>query len=149
MLATGDMASQMYHQSMDMLNHYMQEHRLPPDLRRNMRSFMIHSREIHRARFYQDTLMQMSPQLRGELAMHVHAKWITEVKFFNASAKESEPFICAIAVRLDNEAFAPRERLISDGDLTEKMFTVQRGLVARLGRVLGRGKVGGGRYFRS
>lgn len=143
MLATGDMASQMYHQSMDMLNHYMQEHRLPPDLRRNMRSFMIHSREIHRARFYQDTLMQMSPQLRGELAMHVHAKWITEVKFFNASAKESEPFICAIAVRLDNEAFAPRERLISDGDLTEKMFTVQRGLVARLGRVLGRGKAVG------
>jgi hypothetical protein len=41
---------------MDHLNSYMQEVRLPQELRVEMRLFFMQAKAVHRAHFYQDTL---------------------------------------------------------------------------------------------
>ena len=55
---------------MDLLNTYMQDQKLPPRERVEMREFFTLSREIHRTHFYKDLLTMMSPRLRGIVSMH-------------------------------------------------------------------------------
>lgn len=53
---------------------------------------------------------------------------------------ERREFTTAVALALEPMAFAPKELLIRIGEFTERMYIIQRGLVARMGRVLGAGR---------
>ena len=56
------------------------------------------------------------------------------------SPDETRMFISALAVKLVSLAYVPQELLIREGEFTNTMFIIQRGIVARLGRVLGAGR---------
>lgn len=67
-----DVASTVYYQALDDLNRYMHELRLPTDLQIRLREYFQHCQQLHRNKHYQGLLLQMSPTLRGEVAMHSH-----------------------------------------------------------------------------
>ena len=66
-LGTSGQATRIFHQSMDHLNEFMESKRLPLEMRRRVREYFIHSKAIHRERFYSQNLELMSPLLRGEV----------------------------------------------------------------------------------
>lgn len=75
---------------------------------------------------------------------HTHARcrgWVSKIPFFMSdSPDETRMFISALAVKLVSLAYVPQELLIREGEFTNTMFIIQRGIVARLGRVLGAGR---------
>lgn len=58
-----------YHKTMDELNIFMVENKLPVELRVRLREYFQHCRQLQRAQHYQDLLVHMSPMLRGEVAV--------------------------------------------------------------------------------
>lgn len=126
---------------MDHLNTFLAEINTPQTKRREIREYFHHCRQLFRAEYYNNLLLQMSPKLRGDVALHCHCLWVEQISFFRAeSDEERQAFITAIALNLNLEAYAPKELIIKTGEFTEKMYIIQRGLVARLGRVLGAGR---------
>ena len=59
-----------------------------------------------------------------------------QVPFFaGTTEKERGPFITAVSLQLKPEAYAPDELIIRPGELTEKMYIIQRGIVGYQGRI--------------
>ena len=139
-----DMATKIFRQSMDHLNLYMGENRLPQTMRVRMRNFFLRAREMHRERFYHETLQIMSPTLRGEVLAMTQGDWIQKVPFFcGAPPKEQRDFMSALVLCLKTELFAQQDMVVQEGELCNDMYIIQRGLVACLGRVLSRGRLVG------
>merc|ERR1719160_1094757 len=57
----------------------MRDRKLPESMKRRLRSFFLLSKELHQAQRYTSLLVQMSPQLQGEVARATNLKWITKV----------------------------------------------------------------------
>ena len=140
-VASMDEATIAYHQTVDHLNNYMEETGLPENVRVKMREYFAHCRVMLRHQYYHDVLINLSPGLRAEFALFLHADWVSKVWFFNTyDQQEQGPFITALATSVVARVFPPRETIIYEGEETENMFIIQRGLIARLGRILGGGK---------
>eukprot|EP00500_Bicosoecida_sp_ms1_P000700 CAMPEP_0203808006 /NCGR_PEP_ID=MMETSP0115-20131106/1370_1 /ASSEMBLY_ACC=CAM_ASM_000227 /TAXON_ID=33651 /ORGANISM="Bicosoecid sp, Strain ms1" /LENGTH=879 /DNA_ID=CAMNT_0050716689 /DNA_START=358 /DNA_END=2994 /DNA_ORIENTATION=- len=132
-----DKATSSYLQALDNLNRYMAEIKLPNDLRLQLREYFDHCRQLHRNKYYQGLLLQMSPSLRKAVAMHCHSVWIRAVPFFNAPEDdERSEFVASISVVLVPMAFAPLEKIVLEGEKTSKMYIIQRGLAIRRGNLL-------------
>ena len=92
----------------------------------------------------------MSPALRGELAYFINQHWISNVPFLSRaghlagtiSEEEHKLFITDVAMHLDAEAFGPQEHIVKMGEKAEKMYIMQRGVVAKQGSI-----ISGGKYF--
>ena len=140
-VASMDEATISYHQTVDHLNNYMEETGLPENVRIKMREYFAHCRVMLRHQYYHDVLVNLSPGLRAEFALFLHADWVSQVWFFNThDQQEQGPFITALATNVVARVFPPRETIIFEGEETENMFIIQRGLIARLGRILGGGR---------
>mmetsp|Transcript_47020 Transcript_47020/g.112706 ORF Transcript_47020/g.112706 Transcript_47020/m.112706 type:complete len:721 (+) Transcript_47020:374-2536(+) len=140
-VSTRDPATTEFHQTMDHLNTFLAEINTPQKKRREIREYFHHCRQLFRSQYYHELLYQMSPKLRGDIALHCHRQWVEQITFFRAESEEERSlFITHIALTLKLEAYAPKELIIKTGEFTEKMYIIQRGLVARLGRVLGAGR---------
>lgn len=140
-VSTRDPATTEFHQTMDHLNTFLAEINTPQKKRREIREYFHHCRQLFRSQYYHELLYQMSPKLRGDVALHCHRQWVEQITFFRAESEEERSlFITHIALTLKLEAYAPKELIIKTGEFTEKMYIIQRGLVARLGRVLGAGR---------
>jgi len=136
-----DLATKMFQQSMDHLNLYLEENKFPQEMRVKLRTFFNRAKQLHRSKFYHDTLSLMSPDLRREMSRHVHAVWMEHISFLaTIPDKEKGRFLSAVAMELRLEVYGAQEKLINQGEFTTKMYIVQKGLVARLGRVLGKGR---------
>ena len=88
----------------------------------------------------------MSPALRGEVANFINSAWLQNVPFFNPPgmrASEKSMFCTDISLKLKPEAFAPQELVIKTGEPTEKFYLLQRGVMAKKGRILGTGDYAG------
>merc|ERR1712028_333592 len=67
--------------------------------------------------------------------------WMEHISFLaTIPDKEKGRFLSAVAMELRLEVYGAQEKLINQGEFTTKMYIVQKGLVARLGRVLGKGR---------
>lgn len=105
-----DQAGNEFQASMDHLNVYMEEVRLPHGLRVDLRRYFQNSRKIYKHKFNQRVMTQMSPGLRKTFCLYVHQKWINSIKFFNhPDEPENESFCAAIALVMEMEAFPPSE----------------------------------------
>ena len=134
-------AQQEYQQSMDILNQYMAEIKLPMHRRMSFRQFFAFNKENFKNRFFIDVLMdKMSPDLQGMLAAYQHGSWIRKIPFFNAKSKEERRvFISKVALSLNACAFSPGELVYHEGDIAFSMFIVQKGLAATKGYVISEG----------
>jgi len=139
-VSSTDPGTTAFHQMMDLLNMYMEEIRLPKDDKVKAREYMNNCRGLQRQQYYQDVLRNMSPSMRGMFALHSHSSWIRKIPFFNAAkGDEKDRFTIAVALELERVAFTANELVFGQGEVADRMFIVQQGMVAREGQVLRKG----------
>ena len=147
-IATMDQASTEFHATLDDLNLYMEENRLPNEMRIRLREYFMYCKGLQRQNYYKELLVKMSPALRGEVCVFINKSWINSVPFFSRRGKlaahigeeEHRLFITAIAMNLTPHAYAPQEILVHMGEPAETMFIMQRGVVAKAGQIISSGK---------
>ena len=136
-----DPATSEYNQTMDQLNQFLSEIRLEEDHANEVREYFRYSRSHFRNQYHKRLLMFMSPALRGMVTRHQHSVWIRQVWFFNCNEdEERNRFVTDVGLSLVLEAFSPNELIIRQGDVADKMYIVQRGLVGVNGRPMGIGR---------
>ena len=147
-IATMDQATTEFHATLDDLNLYMEENRIPQEMRVRLREYFMYCKGLQRQNYYKELLVKMSPALRGEVCVFINKSWINSVPFFSRRGKlaahigeeEHRLFITAIAMNLTPHAYAPQEILIHIGEPAETMFIVQRGVVAKAGQIISSGR---------
>jgi hypothetical protein len=150
LIATMDQATTEFNASMDDLNLYMEENFVPRELRIRLREYFMYAKGIGRQMYYAKLYDKMSPALRGELAYFINQHWISNVPFLSRaghlgatiSEEEHKLFITDVAMHLDAEAYGPQEHIVKMGEKAEKMYIMQRGVVAKQGSI-----ISGGKYF--
>lgn len=79
------------------------------------------------------TLDELSPALRGEVALELNATQLENVPFFKVCSQEMMIEVSFILVHL---TFPPMENIIRVGESPDVMYVIKRGLVACVGKVL-------------
>jgi CRP-like cAMP-binding protein len=128
----------------------MEENHVPNELRIRLREYFMYAKAMGRQQYYSKLYDKMSPALRGEVAYHINQEWISGVPFLSRdghlgasiSVEEHTLFITDIAMNLKAEAYGPQEIIIKMGEKAEKMYIMQKGVVAKGGNI-----ISGGRYF--
>ena len=93
---------------------------MPNPMRVRLREYFNYCKQMNRQKYYQALLTEMSPTLRGEVAMFINSSWLDKVPFFNprdATEQETRTFTVAVSMKLVPEAFAPQELIIRMGEL--------------------------------
>jgi potassium voltage-gated channel Eag-related subfamily H protein 7 len=147
-IATMDQATTEFNATLDDLNLYMAENRIPPEMRIRLREYFMYCKGMQRQEYYKELLVKMSPALRGEVCVFINKTWINSVPFFSRRGKlaakigedEHRLFITAVAMKLTPAAYAPQEVLVHIGERAETMFIMQRGVVAKKGQIIASGK---------
>jgi len=136
-VATLDLHTTEFRQTMDELNHFMRQQGLPNKLRLELRAYFHQARSLQEARSSKRLLDMISPSLKGSVMRYtVGETLINNVSFL----KDAEPeFLVELAQRFDNFIYAPEE-LLDEGDV---MYHLVRGLGVLSGRVIAQGAVWG------
>ncbi|KAH8081696.1 hypothetical protein JL720_8819 [Aureococcus anophagefferens] len=91
-----DPAGNEYKRTMDMFNSYMDERGFHKQLKKELRSYFMHSEGLFREQHYHDMLKNLSPQLREKLALANVGPWIKSVPVVRyALIKASGLFVSA------------------------------------------------------
>ena len=139
-----DEATTEFNQQMDHLNVYMDKVNAPKKMRVTLRNYFLHSKDLLQHKYFSQVVNVLSPGLRGQFAVHTNGAWVRRVPFFVGGPQEEDVrFVAAITQRVKAELYPPQEAIIHVGDPTNKMYIVSKGLVARLGRVMGKGNIFG------
>lgn len=131
-----------FKQNMDDLNAMMSFYGFPQEMRRRLRLYVHESRNLKQRKAGQVLKADLSPSLRGEVEMQCNSEWMDKVFYLQDLPPE---VVAEVSQALEQSLFAPGE-LIGQGpqdDLEPCLYIVQRGVVARQGRVFGRGAVFG------
>ncbi|KAH8071751.1 hypothetical protein JL721_4256 [Aureococcus anophagefferens] len=80
---------------MDMFNSYMDERGFHKQLKKELRSYFMHSEGLFREQHYHDMLKNLSPQLREKLALANVGPWIKSVPWSATLIKASGLFVSA------------------------------------------------------
>jgi len=129
-----------FYHMMDGLNIFMHEKRLPADLQVRLREYFRYRRHNRSIQDRQNLLQEMSVTLREEVAAHTHGDWMKTVPIFKGAEND---FIVSTTLLLKHQTFSPREAIYRAGDLADRMFIVERGVVATKGRIYTAPKVFG------
>lgn len=126
-----------FHQNMDALNRFMDEHssRIKYDTKMRLREYFHRSRHILTAATNTELLRMLSPALQGELAWKLNKRWLERVNLLQGAETH---FLVQVALSLTPMVFAPAE-LPEAG----KMYIIHRGVALYGGRLLTAGKVWG------
>jgi hypothetical protein len=131
-----------FKQNMDDLNAMMKFNGLPQEMRRRLRLYVHESRNLMQRKAGQVLKTDLSPALRSEVEMQCNREWMDSVFYLKDLPSE---VVAEVAQALEQALFAPGE-LIGGAPqeiLEPCLYIVQRGVVARQGRVFGRGAVFG------
>ncbi|KDO27239.1 hypothetical protein SPRG_07488 [Saprolegnia parasitica CBS 223.65] len=141
LVAAMDESETEFNQQMDHLNVYMKKEKVPQAMKIKLREYFLHSRDLLQHKYFSHVIATLSPGLRGLISVYTNGEWTNNVHFFNGGPyDEHVRFVTAITQKLRAELFPPNENIIHHGDPTDKMYIVSKGIVARLGRVLGKGR---------
>lgn len=124
-----------YRQTMDDLNHMMEEASMPPDIRIRVRRYLSEAKEVSRKRNEKHILEQMSPALQGEIALFMHQEALMQVSYLSKmDTDERRDILVCAAQRLATLVFAPFEQIME----SRALFIIKEGVCARKGRILSR-----------
>ncbi|OQS07281.1 voltage-gated ion channel superfamily [Thraustotheca clavata] len=141
LVAAMDESETEFNQQMDHLNVYMNKEKVPQAMKIKLRDYFLHSRDLLQHKYFSHVIATLSPGLRGLISVYTNGEWANNVHFFNGGPyDEHVRFVTAITQKLRAELYPPNENIIHHGDPTDKMYIVSKGIVARLGRVLGKGR---------
>jgi len=111
--------------TMGELSSLAKDKQLEPDLRHRLREYFCNAHHTNRSMRYTELLTQLSPSLRGEVAMI--CSLFHDCSFF---ASLSQGLIVALSLRLIHRLYTPSEPIEGVA-----LYICQRGLAAREGRV--------------
>ena len=138
-VATLDMDTAHFRQTMDQLNQFLRDNCVPYPLRRQLRGYFHQAKSLQKHHASQDLIEQMSPKLKGQVAMCTYGS-IVERLFGGVLFESAEPdFIVEIAQQFESAVFAPNELL----DEPDVLYMLVRGVVVLGGRVLSNGAMWG------
>ncbi|OQS07282.1 voltage-gated ion channel superfamily [Thraustotheca clavata] len=133
-------ASTEFNQQMDHLNMYMAKEELPQEMKIMFREYFLHMKDQMHHKYFAHALDTLSPGLRGEIEVYTSGEWIHRIPFFvGGPTSQHVRFVTAITQRLVPMLYPPNEVMIHFGDATDVLYIISRGLVARLGRLFGKG----------
>lgn len=139
-IGSTDLGQARFRQMLDDLNHMMADHRLPHVMQRRLRDFFFQTKDIQRVRSYYDVVDQLSPSLKGEVALIANQVWIRKIWYFDANfEKLPGAFMAAFAKTLHVDVYA-------QGDVFGEPWTLyilHRGLCVRSMRFCRSGSVWG------
>lgn len=143
-VASMDEATTEFNQQMDHLNVYMDKVKAPKDMKIELRTYFLHSKDLLQHKYFSRVVNVLSPGLRGAFSNHTNGAWVRKIPFFVGGPQEEDVrFVADITQKIQAELYPPQEAIIHVGDSTNKMYIVSKGLVARLGRVMGKGNIFG------
>jgi potassium voltage-gated channel Eag-related subfamily H protein 7 len=138
-VASLDVNTLQFRQTMDHLNEFMEESYVPKPLRKELRTYFHQAKSLQQYRSGQALMEEMSPMLRGKMAMVTFGK-LVEGMFQGQLFTHSEPeFLVEVAQQFDCAVFAPNEFL----DGSDVLYHIVRGVVVLGGRVLSNGAMWG------
>ena len=120
--ANANPAGREFRNRMDDLNRFMSYHAIPVAIQRRARDYFLQSKHVFLSSQHNTLVQCMSPNLQGDLAMHIHKKVLSKVWFFQ-SVDVDEKFLVLVSLRLNQLVYAPGEE-IRNGCLV----IVQRGV---------------------
>ncbi|KAK3233293.1 hypothetical protein CYMTET_56404 [Cymbomonas tetramitiformis] len=125
---------QAFYKKMDVLNHFMSDKGLSPQLQERLRDYFRfrHSSTHGNPDADSRLLLDMSPALRAEVTTFTHSVWINKVQMWKDCTEE---FRMRIAIALNPQHFSAEEYLIESGSWNTTLFVVERGIVATAGRL--------------
>lgn len=68
-----------YRTTMDQLNYFMKERKLPAGMRHTLRDFFTDARKVNQVSGDEDLLAKMSPLLQGSVAVAASRQWLEQV----------------------------------------------------------------------
>jgi hypothetical protein len=134
-VASFDPEGQAFRATLDTLNQYMRQEKLPHGLRQRLRAYFHHSKDSRRAETQRELLEELSPSLQGEVAWQVNRGALQKVPFLSRQARE---FLVELSISLNSVVFAPGD-WAPDGFL----YIVHVGIALRGGRLLHKGATWG------
>lgn len=104
-----------------------------------LRDYFTSARRVHQLNDDGDLLDKMSPLLQGTVALAANKKWLDHIWFFRDidQLENGSDFIAALAKSLVVRCFVSHERLP-----VGQLYILRVGLVVKMWRFLGSGKVG-------
>ncbi|KAF0694775.1 Aste57867_14373 [Aphanomyces stellatus] len=139
-LSSLDEATTDFRHQMDHLNMFMEKELLPREMVITLREYFIHMKDLMNHKYFSRVLDTLSPGLKGTLGVYTSGEWIHRVHFFQGGpTAEHIRFVTAITQHLSPMLFPPNESVIRNGDLTDRMYIIIKGIMARLGKVIGKG----------
>lgn len=138
--ATLDPNATLFHTTMDQLNFYLRERKLPKAMRMMCREYFTNAREVHQVNDDSSLLGQMTPKLLSIVAIAANKRWLDHVWFLRdlGNTGEEQEFIARLSVFLRVSAFIQHEAFPLGC-----FFILRKGIVVKFWRFLGPGKVFG------
>jgi len=130
-----------FHNTMDQLNYFMRERGLPRGMRLTLRDYFSSARRVHQLNDDSELLNKMSPLLQGTVALAANKQWIDKIWYFRdiaTSIRSGREFVAYLAKSLTIRSYVSHERLP-----VGQLYVLRRGLVVKMWRFLGSGKVWG------
>jgi len=137
--STQNSVTRNYTETMDQLNDFLRRQELDGDqLARNLRRFVVITKEVHRLESTKKLLEKLPGNLGGECARVAISDMLTspKVRWMNALSDYCMLHIC---MEMHVEVLAPRETLESQCSL----YHVQTGVISRNNRIMTQGEVFG------
>ena len=96
--ATLDPNATLFHTTMDQLNFYLRERKLPKAMRIMCREYFTNAREVHQVNDDSSLLGQMTPRLLSIVAIAANKRWLDHVWFLRdlGSTGEEQEFIARL-----------------------------------------------------
>eukprot|EP00854_Cymbomonas_tetramitiformis_P020165 gene20165-24136_t len=117
------------------LNAFMEEGRLPTVVRQKLREYFKYRSSTPDVKDYHNILTQLSPKLRGEVAMLLDNKWLQSVYLFQTSPLA---LVIQVALTIRQQTFPPHETVFEKGTIANNMYIIKKGLVSIGGQIFRR-----------
>jgi CRP-like cAMP-binding protein len=126
--------------AVDALNYFMRDRGLPRPMRMTLRDYFQSARKVHQVVGDTELIARMTPLLQGTVALAANKRWLDHIWYFRTlgQTREGREFVASLAKSLVVRAYIAHERLP-----VGQLYVLRRGLVVKMWRFLGAGKVWG------
>lgn len=111
---------------MSELNSFIFGANLQPSLAARLRAYFRYQ-QLGANTDFTALLARMSPALRGQVAIQLHASWIEETELFSANCQRT--MLIRLSFSFRQEAYPPEELLVRSGDYVSQLFVIRKGMV--------------------
>eukprot|EP00966_Prymnesium_polylepis_P228227 5282040-Prymnesium_polylepis.1 len=128
LIATGDPHDTNFRQTMDHLNYFLADMRIPQHVCIKTREFLKQTRDLGKHQSYFKLVELLSPDIRSEVVYMMSGTTLSTVWYLAAC---DSPFLIDLAFKIRRACYAPREKISAI-----KLNILMRGVAAKAGNIL-------------